>query len=93
MGAAAADVVQIYRDMGLQVRRDAHELPDHLTIELEALAQALEAGAAKQSSQLVDDHLALWVPAFCDAVAAGTAQPFYAELARLTPAWTAALPG
>ena len=93
MGPAAADVVQIYRDLGLRVRKDAHELPDHLVIELEALAHACESGATEQASQLLDAHLGLWVPAFCDAVSADTAQPFYAELARLTPAWMAALVG
>ena len=43
------------------------------------------------SAALAREHLALWLPAFCAAVGAETAQPFYAALARLTPEWLAAL--
>ena len=92
MGPAASDIVRVYRRIGLQVRADVHELPDHLAIEWEALAFALEHDATEAAAALVDEHLALWVPRFCEAVAHETAQPFYAALASLTAAWTAALP-
>ncbi len=93
MGSAAAEVVRLYRELGLQVRGDAHELPDHLAIEWEALAFALEHEATDAAATLAGEHLSLWIPQFCDAVAAETGQPFYAALAPLTAAWTAALAG
>jgi len=93
MGPAASDIVRVYRRIGLQVRADAHELPDHLAIEWEALAFAFERDASEAAASLVDEHLALWVPQFCEAVAGETAQPFYAALASLTAAWSAALSG
>ena len=93
MGPAAADVVRLYGELGLQVRGDAHELPDHLAIEWEALAFALEHDATDAAATLLGEHLALWIPQFCDAVAAETGQPFYAALASLTAAWTAVLSG
>ena len=93
MGAASADVLRIYRDLGIAVRADAGELPDHLALEWEALAYAFEQDAAEASAELARAHLAVWMPPFCDAVAAETASPFYAALARLTPLWTAALSG
>jgi TorA maturation chaperone TorD len=93
MGAAAAEVVRIYQDLGLQVRTDAHELPDHVAVEWEALAYAFEHDAAEASVDLARAHLAVWMSPFCAAVAAETEQSFYTALARLTPEWTAALAG
>lgn len=91
MGAAAAGAASIYRDLGLQLRADAHELPDHLVVELEALAHAFERDAPEASAALAGEHLALWLPQFCAAVATETEEPFYEVLARLTPAWAAVL--
>lgn len=91
MGTAAADVARIYRELGLQVRSDARELPDHVAIEWEALAFALESRAHELAEALVEEHLAQWIPPFAAAVAAETDQPFYSTLARLTAEWTAAL--
>ncbi len=91
MAACAADVARLYADIGLRVRADAHELPDHLVVEWEALAYAFEHDAADAAELLVRDHLTAWMPEFCAAVAAETVQPFYAELARLTPDWTTAI--
>jgi TorA maturation chaperone TorD len=91
MAACAADVARIYGELGLQVRPDAHELPDHLVIELEAFAYAVEHGAEDGATALLHEHLNGWVAAFCAAIAAETDEPFYAELARVTPEWLTAL--
>ena len=88
MGDATDDVVRIYREIGLRVRADAHELPDHVAIEWEALAYALEQGADDAAADLVRAHLAAWMGPFCAAVATATTEPFYAVLAELTSAWT-----
>ena len=90
MGDVAEDIARIYRDIGLRVRADAHELPDHIAIEWEALAYALEQGADDAADELARTHLGAWVPRFCAAVAAATQEPFYAALAEVTSAWTAA---
>jgi len=88
MGDAADDVVRIYRETGLRVRAGAHELPDHVAVEWEALAYALEQGADDAAEGLARMHLAAWMGPFCSAVATATAEPFYALLAELTSAWT-----
>lgn len=91
MGAPAADASRIYRDLGLQLRSDAHELPDHLVVEWEALAYAFEHDADDLAATLLHDHLARWTEPFPGAVVAATEQPFYSALARLTVEWVAAL--
>ena len=89
MAGCAADVQRIYAGLGLRLRADAHELPDHLVVEWEALAYALEHDAADAAASLAGDHLAAWIPAFCAAVGTETTEPFYAALGQLTPEWTA----
>jgi len=91
MGSAADEVQRVYGAIGMQLRPDAHELPDHLLVEWEALACALDRGADEHADALLHDHLSIWVVPFCAAVARETKEAFYATLAELTPAWTAAL--
>jgi TorA maturation chaperone TorD len=93
MGPAALAVSDLYRTTGLTLRDDAHELPDHVVIEWEALAYALERGADEAAAELLETHLARWMDPFCTAVQREAEQPFYARLAALTRAWTAALAG
>jgi len=92
MGPTADAVASIYRDLGLGVSTDAgNELPDHLLLECEALAYALEQDSTAPADELLRVHLARWVPRFCDAVAAEAAEPFYVALAELTSAWIVTL--
>jgi len=91
MAAVAGEVTQVYGDLGLRVGEGAHELPDHVAVEWEALAYAVDSGADEQAERLLRDHLAEWMPGFCAAVGAETTHPFYRTLAQITSAWTAAL--
>ena len=93
MGAAATAVSAIYKELGLTLDDAARELPDHVMIEWEALAYALDRGATEASQTLMQGHLGKWMPPFCAAVSETATEPFYARLATLTLAWTAALAG
>jgi TorA maturation chaperone TorD len=90
MGNAAESVVQLYRELDLAVRGDAYELPDHIVIEWEALAYAFET-QAQAAARLLDEHLAVWLPSFCDAVESNSELEFYRALASLSPCWLVAL--
>jgi TorA maturation chaperone TorD len=94
MGAASTAVADLYRELGLDVARAAHELPDHIAIELEALAYADsrdDPEAARIAEALLGEHLSTWVPGFCSAVEAESQASFYTALARLTRGWVEAL--
>lgn len=91
MAAVAGDVVQLYAELGLRVGSGTHELPDHIAVEWEALAYAIENGDEQHADRLLREHLSQWMPGFCAAVAADAVHPFYRALAQLTPAWTASL--
>lgn len=93
MSSATVGVIRLYRALDLAVRPDAHELPDHLVVELEALGYALGAGAAGEQTarQLLTGNLLVWTPKLCAAVEQESRLAFYRRLARLTPGWLAAV--
>ncbi len=93
MGAASAEVVELYRALGLSVSA-ARELPDHVAVEWEALAYGVEQSSPESeevAAALLREHLALWLPRLCAAVEAEEGDGFYGLLARLTSRWVAAL--
>ena len=90
MGPCTTELVALYARMGLQVSRSAAELPDQVAVELEALsvAEALPDGTVVAET-LLNEHLALWLPAFCEAVLSASPRPYYRSLARTTGRWIA----
>lgn len=58
--------------------------PDHLGLELTALADWMVNGRSHLARQLRTHHLALWVPAFAQAFQRLAPHPFYATLGSLT---------
>jgi putative dimethyl sulfoxide reductase chaperone len=96
MGAASTAVADLYRQLGLDVAAGAHDLPDHIAIELEALAYAAGRDGPegdRVAEALLGEHLSTWLPGFCTAVEEESGVPFYAALARLTRSWVEALAG
>jgi TorA maturation chaperone TorD len=92
MGPCTADLRRIYNELGLQVSARSGELPDHIAIELEALAYALSLEETDAvACQLFEGHLVQWLPRLCRAVAHEAEEDFYRNLAVLTLDWLAAI--
>jgi TorA maturation chaperone TorD len=69
-------------------------LPDHIAIELEAMAYALSfEETAPVARRIFEEHLARWLPRLCRAVAHEVEEGFYRDLAVLTLDWLAAIKG
>lgn len=84
-GEATEEVLQLYASFGLKARSGSPELPDHVAVELEALAYAWETGASPtEVNTLAEFHLAGWIPSFCASVIEHTESDFYKVLATLT---------
>jgi len=92
-GAVTGRVADLYDDIGLRMREELRELPDHVAAEWEAVAFGLHAGGAAQEAarELLQEHLAIWLPPLCEKVRASAKLPFYRHLADLTLAWLPAL--
>lgn len=92
MGPCTAEVRDLYEQLGLELKASTGELPDHLPIELEALAYALErAESGDVVRSLFFDHVGKWLPWFCKAVEREAEHDFYRDLAGMTRAWLPAI--
>lgn len=88
MGPCTADLRRLYRELGIDVDPAAGELPDHVAVELEALAYALtRADGEPVAASLVRDHLSVWLPSLCRSVTGQARHQFYRGLAELTVDW------
>jgi TorA maturation chaperone TorD len=91
LGPCAADLRGLYLKLGLAISERSGELPDHVAVELEALAYALSLeGTERVARQLYTEHLGTWVPGLCRSVAQESGHGFYRDLAALTLEWLAA---
>ncbi len=91
-------VKKFIESTGLEYKSEYHGLPDHISVELEFMhevtkreAQAWEEkdnnGALyclKIEKKFIDEHLARWIPLFCDKVIEDAELSFYREMAKLT---------
>ncbi|MDO8956704.1 MAG: molecular chaperone TorD family protein [Deltaproteobacteria bacterium] len=98
MGDSTVAAQRIYEAMGLGMDKDFHELPDHITVELEfmyylvheeirAYGQADRDGVRnilEQQEMFLKSHLGAWVFAFTERVQQGCETSFYRNLARCT---------
>ena len=96
--SATTSVQNFIRAAGFDYRPDFRDLPDHISVELEFMQHltAREAAAwgkgdlegAKRLRRLearfLTEHLANWIPAFCERITVEANHPFYRALAGLT---------
>lgn len=101
MGDSTAAAEFFYRNCGLRLADDFHELPDHLTVELEFMSflafsqrQAETTANGEDSKRLVglqreflEKFLIPWLQPFTAAVIDDGEAPFYQAVARCTAAF------
>jgi len=97
-GLSTAEVKKIIESAGLSYQSEYTGLPDHISVELEFMQQvtlaeekAWEDGDKKlalacleNEKKFIEEHLAEWIPDFCDKVINGAELPFYQVMAELT---------
>jgi TorA maturation chaperone TorD len=82
MGPSTLAVQRAYREAGLTLAADFHEVADHVAAELEFAAYILAGGDGDAAAAFLREHLLPWAPAFCDRVEAESQSGFYTALAR-----------
>jgi len=97
-GSSTAEVKRIIESAGLSYQPEYTGLPDHISVELEFMQQvtlaeekAWEDGDKKlafacleNEKKFIEEHLAEWIPDFCDKVINQAESPFYRVMAELT---------
>ena len=88
MGPCTADLRRLYGELEIEVAPETGELPDHIAVELEALAYALSFEETSSVAGVIFfDHLRQWLPRLCRAVVHEAEHPFYRDLGALTLDW------
>jgi len=104
MGDSTAEVEAFYHACGLHLADDFHELPDHITVELEfisflAFSQRQAAASADDAElrrlvvlqrEFLGKYLMPWLEPFTAAVINDGEAPFYQAIARCTAAFVTA---
>ncbi|MBU0464464.1 MAG: molecular chaperone TorD family protein [Proteobacteria bacterium] len=97
-GQSTVDVKKFIESAGLGYKSEYKGLPDHISVELEFMQQVARAEAQawededtdkalyclKIEKKFIEEHLACWIPVFCEKVIQQAELPFYRELAGLT---------
>jgi TorA maturation chaperone TorD len=91
-------VKKFIESAGLQYKSEFTGMPDHISVELEFMQRVTEREAEaweennsdgalyclKMEKKFIEEHLAQWIPIFCDKVISQTQLSFYLEMAKLT---------
>ena len=81
-GPSAVAVRNAYRRAGFELAPAAHELPDHLAIELEFMGRLLERGECEGAKVFFSEHLGRWVFRCLEEIKQKTGGGFYLGVAE-----------
>lgn len=84
LAPATSRVQMCYAAAGWEPPKSRAAAPDHVGLELLALADAIETGKAVFARALISKHLALWVPPLVAAMRGVGGHPLYIALGELT---------
>jgi putative dimethyl sulfoxide reductase chaperone len=88
LGPCTSDLKRLYAELGLVLDVSSGELPDHVAVELEAIAYALSSEETLPvARELLFEHLGHFLPRLCRAVVHESEHDFYRALAALTLDW------
>ncbi|HEX8947398.1 MAG TPA: molecular chaperone TorD family protein [Dissulfurispiraceae bacterium] len=82
-GKTADNVWSFYTSAGLLMDRQVNLLPDHISTELLFMSYLVENDFIEPQKRFLDEHLARWVPGYCDAIRQHAATSFYKEVANM----------
>lgn len=82
MGDPAVHLLDVYREVSLEVPEAFRSTPDHLVLELEFLALLYRDGTPEQIQRFIADHLD-WIPNLREEMEQARAKPFYRRAVEL----------
>ena len=97
-GGSTVEIKKFIETAGLVYRQEYSGMPDHISVELEFMKEAVEREARaleekdwegalycqKMEKKFICDHLVKWIPSFCDKVISQAEVSFYGDLAEVT---------
>lgn len=92
MGDSTMDAIKIYQKAGLEISGDLNDVPDHIKVELEFMQYLIlknisledSSGEDELQKEFLLNHLALWLPDFCQTTIKNAQTVLYKNLAEVT---------
>jgi TorA maturation chaperone TorD len=82
MGDCALHMIEIYRQLSLEVPEAFRSMPDHLVLELELLALLYKSASNEQTERFIGDHLD-WIADLKETLEKADPHPFYRNAVEL----------
>lgn len=82
MGDCALHMIEIYRQLSLEVPEAFRSMPDHIILELEFLALLYKTAPNEQAERFIGDHLD-WIPDLKAMLEKSNPHPFYRNTVEL----------
>lgn len=82
MGDYAVHMLELYRQLSLEVPEEFRSTPDHLVLELEFLALLYQSASHEQIARFIEDHLN-WIPELKEEMEKANPHPFYRNAIEL----------
>jgi TorA maturation chaperone TorD len=82
MGDCALHMIEIYRQLSLEVPEAFRSTPDHLVLELELLALLYKSTPSEQTERFIGDHLD-WIADLRETLEKANPHPFYRNAVEL----------
>jgi TorA maturation chaperone TorD len=84
-GTSTADsVTEFYYGTGLTFDEEYEALPDHISLEFLFMSYLIDIGNRELQQKFLEQHIANWVPYYCEEVKRRAKTLFYRELAEIT---------
>lgn len=84
MGDTTQAVRRFYQEVGLELKAEQKDLPDHIIVELEFLYYLISQGYDEKYQRFLQEHLGAWVGGFGQIVEENANTKFYRKLAKVT---------
>ena len=80
-GPSTRSVQKAYEAFGFELGPSFHDLPDHVSVELEFMGRLLGSGKEEEADRFFREHLGRWIGLFLDKVAMQQVSSFYRSVA------------
>jgi len=89
LGEMSGKVLEYYKETGFQLSSECHDLPDHISVELEFLSRLSykivgDGKSLIRMTKFMENHILKWVPQFLNLVKKNTKEYYYKQLATFT---------
>lgn len=82
-GRAAEEVQAFYRSAGIMMDEEINLIPDHISAELLFMSYLIENGIPELQKKFLEEHLARWIPEYCNELQKYAGTVFYKEVANI----------